>query len=97
MLGEPTPEQAAKAVARSAGVTVRDLGGWRFLAWSDPESKYSVVFDPDRPGGWCKHVAACAAEFLPWLPQVAHGVAALEGRIESAEKELKVERKRKAR
>jgi hypothetical protein len=58
---------------RAADVTVEDLGAKRdtfhhFRAWTNPESKYSVTFNTAGGGGFCKHVAACAALLVgDWL------------------------------
>ena len=76
--GEPTPEQAFAALARSANVTVVDMGAsrdntHRFGAWTDPESQYVVTYDPNKPGGWDKHILACLTYWVPWFRQVALG------------------------
>jgi len=65
------------ALARSANVTVEFLGEkdgqLSFVAWTEPESRYSVTFDPDAPGGWCKHCLGCLSHFAPWYRQLALG------------------------
>lgn len=74
-LGEPTPEQAVAALIRSRSVTVVDQGvrdGLHyFTAWTKPGNEYTVVFAPDHPGGWCKHIIACLSVWYPWLRAVA--------------------------
>ena len=77
-LGEPTPEQALAALARSANVTVEDKGHgalseYMFRAWTEPENHYIVTYDPNRSGGWCKHTIACLSHFAPWHRQLALG------------------------
>lgn len=91
-LGEPTRADAVRAVARSFKVTVQKTGLNQWLAWTTFESKYVVVYDPNQPGGWCKHIAACS---LPWMRQVADGILTLDKRIVELEGELKAWKKTK--
>lgn len=37
---------------------------YQWSAWTNKESVYTVFYDPSREGGWCKHIAACAAELV---------------------------------
>ena len=93
-MGEPTPEQAFAALARSANVTVVDMGAsrdntHRFGAWTDPESQYVVTYDPNKPGGWDKHILACLTYWVPWFRQVALGACDALDKIKYLEKENK--------
>jgi hypothetical protein len=85
-LGEPTPEEAVKALARSASVTVTDKGGW-YECWTDPEDRYRVTHDPANPGGWCKHCIAAMVAFAPWHRQLALGTQELLDEIHELRKE----------
>jgi len=104
-LGEPTPEEALSALARVVDpkrpVTVRfikeDGNGIHFTAWSDPEERYNVTYDPGSPGGWCKHIVACAAHWFPWNRQLALGADEALGEIKKLRKELGSERKKRER
>jgi hypothetical protein len=90
-LGTPTPEQAVAALARSATVEAERLDEARWLARSkgSPHT-YVVAYDPDQPGGWCKHVARCASTFLPWLGEAAAGAATLIATVKEQGKEIRV-------
>ena len=93
-MGEPTPEQALAALARSANVTVEDMGAFRdgthrFEAWTDPDNRYIVTYDQSRPGGWCKHTIACLVQFAPWHRQLALGASDALDEIKRLRKELK--------
>ena len=89
-----SPEQALKALARSALVTVTDLG-WKpdgtrqFEAWTDPDSRYIVIYDPNRPGSFCKHCLAALIAWAPWHRQLALGAADALDEIKQLRKELK--------
>ena len=92
--GIQTPEKALAALARSASVTVTDLGrnsdGVRqFEAWTDPDSRYIVTYDPNRPGTFCKHICACVIAFAPWHRQLALGAADALDEIKQLRKELR--------
>jgi len=90
--GEPTPEQALKALARSANVTVEykgeDEDGLHFEAWTDPDNRYQVTYGPGR-GGFCKHAAACLVHWAPWHRQLALGAADALEEIKRLEKETR--------
>ena len=93
-LGEPTPEQALAALARSANVTVEDKGPGAlsehmFRAWTEPENRYVVTYDPDKSGGWCKHTIGCMSHFAPWHRQLALGAADALDEIKRLRKELR--------
>ena len=93
-MGEPTPEQALAALARSANVTVTDMGAFRdgtheFGAWTDPKNRYSVAFDENKPGGWCKHCIAALAHWAPWHRRLALGADEALAEIKNLRKELK--------
>ena len=99
-LGEPTPEQALAALARSANVTVEDRGAFRdgthrFEAWTDPDNRYIVTYDQNRPGGWCKHTIACLSHFAPWHRQLALGASDALDEIKRLRKEIKGLQRRK--
>jgi hypothetical protein len=36
----------------------------QWSAWTREDEAYTVFYDPSREGGWCKHIAACAAELV---------------------------------
>ena len=85
---QPTPEQALAALARSANVTVTEIAPHQFEAWTDPQDRYRVVFDPEsRARGWCKHCIACMVQFAPWHRQLALGASDALDRIHELEKE----------
>lgn len=96
-LGEPTPEQALKELARSANVTTERefCHPWRdetpFTAWTEPDVKHKVWFDPQALSGTghCKHVLGCLSHWVPWFRQVALGAAWALDRIAELEKENK--------
>ena len=95
-LGEPTPEQALAALARSVrkdsqgrAVTVDRRGDTQYRAWTDPKSAYNIVFDPQKSGGWCKHIIACLVYWAPWHRQLALGADDALAEIKSLRKELK--------
>lgn len=89
-LGEPTPEQAIKALARAAVVTVEDKGikdGYRhYVAWTDPANRYEVASGQGR-GGWCKHCFAVLFIDNPNLRQAALGADDLLSQMAELEKE----------
>ena len=78
--GEPTPEQAVKALDRAANVTVLFLGngpdGLEFEAWTDPENRYQLTYGPGRHS-WCKHSIGCLSHYAPWFRQLALGAGEL--------------------
>jgi hypothetical protein len=93
-MGEPDLQTALKRLADSANVTVEDKGAYRdgthhFEAWTEPGNRYAVVFDPGKPGGYCKHVVACLVHWLPWHRQMALGAGWALERIAELEKENK--------
>ena len=94
-MGEPTPEQALAALARSANVTVEELALWQghrdrmFKVWTEPQNQYTVTYDPLKPGGWCKHTIACLSHFAPWHRQLALGAADALDEIKRLRKENK--------
>jgi len=87
---QPTPEQALAALARSASVTVEFVGAdgdkLQFIAWTEPENRYNVTYDPNHAGGWDKHVLACLTHLVPWHRQLALGAADALDRIHELEK-----------
>jgi hypothetical protein len=87
--GEPTPEQALAALARSANVTVEFRAEGEFVAWTDPADRYEVTFDPYKPGGWCKHCVACLSHLAPWHRQLALGAGDALDEIKRLRKEIK--------
>ena len=96
--GEPTPEQAIMTLARSANVTVAlkkkfSNGKLEFEAWTDPESRYVVTYDPELPGTFCKHATACAIHFAPWQRQAALGAKGLLEKAATLERENRKLRK----
>jgi hypothetical protein len=99
--GEPEPEEALRALARAELVTV-EFEGWRdgqahFTCWTDPKSRYAVTYDPNRPGGWCKHCMSALVQFAPWMPALEAGAAGALNKIAALEKEVKKLKKEKAR
>ena len=100
-LGEPTPEQALAALARSASVTVEESGSFwawthNFEAWTDPENRYIVTFDETKPGGHCKHITAALSHWAPWHRQLALGadealseIKRLKGELKKRDRELR--------
>jgi len=88
-LGEPTPEQALAALARSVNVTVESKGWSQFVAWTDPESRYIVTLDMANPGGWCKHIIASQVTWVSWHRQLALGADDALAEIKRLEKESK--------
>ena len=92
--GNPTPEQALAALARSANVTVTDLG-WKddgtrqFEAWTEPENRYIVTYDPNHAGSVCKHCIAALTAWAPWHRQLALGASDALDEIKRLRKELK--------
>ena len=96
-MGEPTPEQALAALARSANVTVWSSNGKQFVAWTEPGNRYDVTWDPDKPGGWCKHTIACLVHWAPWHRQLALGADATLADIHRLEKELRAANRKIAR
>jgi hypothetical protein len=104
--GEPTPEQAAKALANSANVTVQLIGvdsdgQAHFCTWTQPDHRYETVWDPAaRRAGWCKHSIACLAHWAPWHRQLALGADALiaeAGALRAQVKKLEREAKKHER
>ena len=93
-MGEPTPEPALAALARAVTVTVEDKG-WsssgtrRFEAWTEPENRYLVTYDPRHAGGWCKHIMACQVAFAPWHRHLALGAEDALATIKRLEKEAR--------
>ncbi len=80
-MGMPSPNKLFAGLARAAHVHYRYLrketlrngtmGTLHFEAWTDPDTRYQVVYDPIQAGGWCKHCAACAAHLVgKWLADV---------------------------
>jgi len=106
-LGEPAPEKALAALALSAKRTVTvefrredGDGTLHFVAWTKPENRYNVTYDPHRPGGWCKHIIACLVHWAPWHRRLALDAAeALEeiGRLTKEIKRLEREAKKRDR
>jgi hypothetical protein len=100
--GEPTPEEAVKALDRAANVTVLWLGkdgesNLEFEAWTDPENRYKLTYGPGGPHGWCKHCVAALSHYAPWFRQLALGAGELlkenhELRKESRKNERRIER-----
>jgi len=90
-LGEPTPEQALAALARSASVTVEGSGWNQFIAWTNPENRYIVTFDSDarKGAGFCKHCTAALTRWAPWHRQLALGADDALAEIKRLEKESK--------
>ena len=96
-LGEPTPEEAVKALDRAANVTVLFIqngpDGLEFEAWTDPENRYAVTYGHGR-GGWCKHTIACASHWMPCFHQLALGAGELLAENHEQGKEIrKLERR----
>ena len=89
--GQPTPEQALAALARSASVAVFGKKGedHEFIAWTNPEVRHVVIFDPDKPGGHCKHITACLTHWAPWHRQLALGADDALSEIKRLKGELK--------
>jgi hypothetical protein len=79
--GEPTPEQAIKALDRATNVTVLWLGngpdGIEFEAWTDPANRYKLTYGSGGPHGWCKHAIGCLSHYAPWFRQLALGAGEL--------------------
>lgn len=73
------PEEALKAAGRAELVTVEfqgeEKGSLRFSCWTNPDVRYSVVYDPNQPGGFCKHCFAALAHFAPWILVVETGAS----------------------
>jgi len=96
--GEPTPEQALAALAKSASVTVEGCGWNQFIAWTNPENRYIVTFDQDarRGAGFCKHCTAALSRWAPWHRQLALGadealseIKRLKGELKKRDRELR--------
>lgn len=89
-LGTPTPDEAVRALARAATVTVTDLGidergVRRFRVWTEPGKEYDVLFGPGR-GGYDKHCMAATFIDAPFLYQAALGAGDLLDKVNELEK-----------
>jgi hypothetical protein len=99
--GEPTPEEAVKALDRAANVTVLFIqngpDGLEFEAWTEPENRYKLTYGPNGPHGWCKHALACVSHWLPFFYPLAIGAGELLAEDHKKGKEIKKLERRIAR
>lgn len=99
------PQQfLADTLARASGVTV--VKQWsaprdeefsmmhQWSAWTREDEAYTVFYDPAREGGWCKHIAACAAELVGGqMGETYLAVKEMRGECHELHKELKKTKK----
>ena len=45
----------------------------QFEAWTDPDNRYIVTYDPSRAGSFCKHCLAALIAWAPWHRPLALG------------------------
>ena len=79
-------------------MTVEQLNPVRFIAWTDPESRYQVTYDPNAIGGtgFCKHITATLTHWAPWHRQLALGaddalaeIKRLKGELKKRDREIR--------
>jgi len=94
-LGEPDGLTVLRAIARAVDVQFELIekkpdDKLDFLAWTDPERTYDVTYDPGASGGFCKHIAACAAYLAgDWLKIGFEQIREEQEWKRTAQKELK--------
>jgi len=64
----------------------RDGPELQFVAWTDPEHRYDVVYNPDTHGGWCKHCIAALSHFASWFRVLSLGADDLLVAVHELEK-----------
>lgn len=99
-LSDPTPHAALSALDRAGIVTVEFVrekqGRIYFSCWTDPGSRYNVVYDPHSPGGWCKHCIAAHLMYFGgnWTRALLDDARDVRQRLGTVEKQLRKEREK---
>ena len=92
-LGEPEPLAVLRALARASVVTVRPHPDGGYVAWTTPGEEWNVARTPGG-GGFCKHIAACAAEENAWLRAAFEAAEQVQEELGKLRKERKAHERR---